>query len=248
MHEAPDQAVNLDLFWWKGRLWPVIQGGAEEGEGSDSGDSGGDTGDESSGDTGGDTSGGEGEGEEDKKFSQADIDRIAARAADKAKRGKLDPKEFGFESAKDLKTFLDNAKVETDKAKTDAEKAVEQAKTEAADNARKEVLSTANERVMRAEFMLAAQEHDVAHAKDAYVIAQTLELWQDVTIDESGVVSGLDKEFFEEFKKQKPMFMPEEGGEGGSGDIGAGAGADKSRKVGQYTEDELKKKFPALKR
>lgn len=168
---------------------------------------------------------GEGDGGEgsDKTFTQAEVDAIATREAAKAARGKLDPKELGFDSAKDLKAFLDAQKEKVEKDKTEEEKAFEDRVTKAEDAAKASVLDTANARLLRAEFMLAAVKADVAHGEDAFVLAHGLDEWDGVEIKDDGSVTGFDDAFFAALKEAKPfLFKQEDDGTGRGTDAGAG--------------------------
>lgn len=189
---------------------------------------------------GADQQGGSDSGD-DKTFTQAEVNAIAAREAAKAARGKIDPKELGFQSAKEAKDAIEAARKAADDAKDESTKALEQAKEEAAKQAREEVLSKANQRLLKASFMVQAAGK-VVDAEDAFVIAQTTELWKDVELnEETGDVSGLDDKFFEDLKKAKPhLFATQQGGQ----DLGAGrqGGGDTD------TSGELAQKYAALQR
>jgi hypothetical protein len=227
----------------RGRWMPLVAGG--DGTDGDNTPEGG-TGSDNSGGTGtGDNSG------EGPKFTQEQLDAIVAREKNKAARGKIDPKEFGFDSQKDLKEFLEAAKEQQKQSQSDAEKAIEEAKKQAAEEAETKVLSKANARLVKEEFKIAALDHGVKFMDDAYALAQTLEDW-DVEVDDEGVVTGLTKEFFEELKKQKPFLFQEGQGDNNDGsgnpakhrkDVGAGAGGSGGP---VNNEAELKENYPAL--
>lgn len=230
-------------FPWRGHWFPVIQGGAEED--SDSDDTGDDTEDENSDDTGDDTSGGDEGG--DKTFTQDDVNKLIAKAVSKKTRGKLDPKELGFETAKELNEFLAAARAKQTDDQSEAERALEAAKKEAADTARKEVLSKADERLIYAEFKLQAADAGIRKdaVADAFLIAQRLgDDWAVEVNDDDGEVTGIDEDLFVALKERKPyLFSSEEEDEEGAGDIGAGAGKNKGKK---NSADALKAKYPAL--
>lgn len=167
----------------------------------------------------------EGDGGEssDKTFTQDQVNAIAAREAQKASRGKLDPKELGFESAKAMKDWIEAQKTQSEAAKTDEEKAFEDRVKAAEDAAKASVLDTANSRLLRAEFMLAAVKAGVAHGEDAFVLARTLEDWADVEIKDDGTVVGFDDHFFDSLKEAKPyLFKGEDNGDNSVPDAGAG--------------------------
>lgn len=246
-----DQALFLDRgFTVGGRFYPYISGGSE-GEG-DSGSGDGDgTGTDNSGGTSGGTGdgegdGGQGSGEDEKKFSQKELNDHIAREVSKAQRGKLDPKELGFESAKELKEFLDKQKEAMEEAKTQAEKDLEEAKTKAADEAKSTVLAQATERLILAEFKIAANAAGVVAPDDAYVLAKTMDIWTQVEVDEDkNEVSGFDNHFFDSLKEKKPYLFGD-AKQNGSGDIGAGAGGGGGG--GGDRTAELKEKYKALPR
>lgn len=232
------------------RIMPWISGG----DGSDEGDSGsgdgGGTGDGSS--DGGSDDGGSGEGSEDDKptLTQKQVNAIVARETAKAQRGKLDPKELGFESGKELKDFLDKQKEAADAAKDQSTKDLEAAKEQAKKDAEATVLSKANERITKSEFVVKASAAGITSPADAYVIAKTMDIWTQVELVEDGddaEVKGFDDDFFKELKEKKPFLFATAGGQQGGGDLGAGAGNSDKGGQGRLSEEELLKKFPALK-
>lgn len=244
-----DQAYNLDIAnstWvWDPkqlRFWPIVRGGAGDpapgDPGADTGDSEGDEGPEEGKEPGGTDT----DKSEEKTLTQSEVNRIVAREISKATRGKVDPKELGFDSAKSLNEWVATAKKKTEEQKSEQEKEFEQRVKEAAETARGEVLSVANERLIKAEFKLSAVKHKVQFVEDAYELAKNLDSW-DVTVDEKGQVSGLTDEFFEELKEAKPYLWATGEGEGSPQDIGAGAGTSKGPKD---REAELKARYPAL--
>lgn len=214
-----------------GTNYPLIAGGAEDAN-SDGDGTPPDTGDQGSADSQGTS--------EDKVFTQEQLNAIVTREVQKAARGKLDPKELGFDSGKDLKEFLDGVKAKAESEKDESEKALEAAVKQAQDAAREEILSKANTRVLKAEFLLAAKDAGVkaGAGNDAYVLAQTMDVWQDVAIGDDGEVTGFTPEFFKELKESKPFLFEAPV----SGDIGAGAHGE-----GESSSDEdLLSKYPAL--
>lgn len=230
-----------------GGIYPPITGSQED-EGNDgAGDGDGSTeGDDSDGTStdDGDGSGGDGDDGDDKPtLSQKQVDAIVSREKAKAARGKIDPKDLGFKSAKEVTDFLDAMKKKADEDKNEDEKALEEAIKEAKAEATAEVLDKANERLTRAEFKIAGKDHNIAYLDDAYEIAQKLDIWDGVEVDEEGNVTGFDDDFFTELEKAKPyLFKGEEDDDSGS-DIGAGRRSNKSK---PDRTAELKEKFPAL--
>ncbi len=139
---------------------------------------------------------------------------------------------------KDLQAFLDGAKEKAEADKTESEKAFEEAVAKATEEARGEVLNTAGELVLKAEFLIAAKDADVKYPHDAYELVQTLKEWEDVDIDENGSVVGIDDALFTELKKAKPfLFAQPSGSDIGAGSRGGG---------GDNSESDLRAKYPAL--
>lgn len=200
-----------------GTVWPVIAGGSEDGDDADGTSTGNEDGTPpADGDDGKSTDDG-------KTFTQAEVNALVTREVSKAARGKLDPKELGFDSAKDMKTFIDDMKSKQEADKTEEDKAKEEAIKAAADAAREEVLTVANGRLVKAEFLTAAADAGISKEarNDAYVLAQTLEDWKSVEVDDDGNVTGFDAAFFETLKEAKPyLFASAEGS--GVPDVGAG--------------------------
>lgn len=199
-------------------LLPVISG-AEGDPAPDGGDptGGGDPG------TGGDPAG-TGPKPDDKggkTFTQDEVNALLTREVSQKTRGKIDPSELGFKSKQELETFLADAKEKADKEKSEQERQLEEAKTEAVEEAKRSILAPAQRIMLKAEFKLLCAKHGVAHADDAFLSAQTLDEWKNIEVSEDGEVSGLDDAFFESFKEQKPFYFTPEPG---TGDIGAGAG------------------------
>jgi hypothetical protein len=178
-----------------------------------------------------------------KTFTQEEVNAIAAREAAKAARGKLDPKELGFDSAKDMKEFFESAKAKQEADKDEDEKALEQAVKEAREEATSTVLASANQRVLKSEFTLAAMQHEVEPGAmgDAFTLAKTMDIWSGVEIDGEGAVTGFDDNFFVELKKAKPFLFKQ-------APVGGGAGAGGAAPSGGKTNEdqELAAKYPAL--
>jgi len=111
----------------------------------------------------------------------------------------------------------------------------------AKEEAVKSVLSVANDRLVRAEFMLAAANKGVRFGEDAFALAKTMEGWSAIEVSDDGRVTGLDDAFFDELKTQKPYLFEEP--KTTIPDAGAGAyGAPGDKNSPQ----ELAAKYPAL--
>lgn len=224
------------------RWYPVIKGGAE----TDPDDTGDDTSDDTDDGTSDDTD--DGSSGDEAKFTQKQVNAIAAREAKKAARGKLDPKELGFENGEELKTFLSEMKSRQEAEKTEAEKAQEQAIKDAKESTRAEVLSTANSRLIKAEFFVQAADAgiDKSALADAFLLAQNQEGWEEVTVSDDGVVGGITEEFFESFKEAKPFLFKQESDEEDDDDRDLGGGRGRSSGRGNDRDAELVQHFPAL--
>lgn len=185
--------------------------------------------------------------EAEKKFTQEDLNKVVAKELSKAGRGKLDPKELGFDTRKDLETFVTSMKEKSDEEKTEAERKQEEAINAAKEEATKGVLNKSKQLVLKAEFKLMAQEAGIGSEarEDAFILAQTLDEWKAVEVSDEGEVTGLDKDFFEELKKAKPFLYAapaDDDEDQGPGNIGQRSSGGKKK-----NDDEvLKQKYPAL--
>jgi hypothetical protein len=192
-------------FWLNGQWFPLIAGGSEDADGDGTSTDNEDGTPPADGDDGKSTDGG-------KTFTQDEVNALVTREVSKAARGKLDPKELGFDSAKDMKTFIDEMKSKQEADKSEEDKAKEEAITAAADAARNEVLTVANQRLVKAEFLTAAADAGISKdaRNDAFVLAQTLEDWATVEVDDDGNVKGFDDTFFATLKEAKPFLFSSE--------------------------------------
>jgi hypothetical protein len=185
----------------------------------------------------------------DKTLTQDEVNRIVAREVAKAQRGKLDPTELGFESGKELREFLDKQKEAAEAAKDEATKELEAAKKQATKDAEATILTKANERITKSEFVVKAAAAGVTSPADAYVIAKTMPIWTQVELVEENndvTVNGFDDAFFDEMKKEKPFLFATAGGQQG-GDLGGGAPNNDRGGQGRLAEDKLLSNYPALK-
>lgn len=229
-----------DAFWFNGRLWPVIRGGAEDSDSDAAGDS---TEGDSSDDTDDDSS--DDSKDTGKTFTQDEVNAIAAKAASKAQRGKLDPSEFGFKSKAELDAYLKSAREKVDSDKSEQEKALDEARKAAETEARASVLSTANERFLKAEFLMQAVKNNVEYAEDAFDLAKKLDEWKEVAISDDGEVTGIDEALFESLKESKPfLFKREEEEDSGAGDAGAGTRSGGQSDKGRTSQ--LREKYSGL--
>jgi F0F1-type ATP synthase membrane subunit b/b' len=229
---------------------PWISGGDGSAESDSGSGDGGGTGAGSSDGGSGDSGGGDAGDKDDKPtLTQKQVNDIVARETAKAQRGKLDPKELGFESGKELKDFLDKQKEAADAAKDQATKDLEAAKEQATKNAEATVLSKANERITKSEFVVKAAAAGVTSPADAYVIAKTMSIWTQVELVEDGddvKVNGFDDAFFEEMKKEKSFLFATADGQSGGKDLGGGAGNSDKGGKDRLSEENLLKNYSAL--
>jgi hypothetical protein len=197
----------------------------------------------------GDPTPGQGDGEsEPKTFTQEQVNALMAKEVSKATRGKLDPKELGFESAKEAQEFLTKAKELTEQQKTEAEKELEARVKQARDEATAEVLGKAKQIALRAEFTVQATQAGVVDPEGAFILAQTQEDWKEIQVSDDGTVSGLDDAFFESLKEAKPYLFgmtPGQDGKPPAPRIDPGAGGASSDEAAQRAA-ELAKRYPAL--
>lgn len=234
--------VTLEGFWRNSVWCPIIRGAQDD----DPGDTGDGTGDDAPDETGDDAPDDDAD-KPTKSFSQEDVNRLTARAAEKAKRGKVDPKELGFESKAQLEQFLQAQKEKEDEAKSEADKALEEAKKAAEDEAKSTYLSKAKQLTLKAEFKVQAQEAGVPRDRieDAFALAQTLEEWGEVEVSDDGEVDGLGEDFFNELKEKKPYLFSDEEGDEDQDAGGAGAGAH-GKKGRVDRKAKLKEQYSAL--
>jgi hypothetical protein len=225
------------------RWVPPIMGAQDDPPSDDEGSGDSDPGDEDTDDTGD-----EKPDEEERTFTQKEVNKLLAKEVDKAKRGKLDPKELGFGNRKDLETFVNSMKEKSEEEKTEAERKQEEAINAAKEEATKGVLDKSKQLVLKAEFKLMAQEAGIGSEarEDAFLLAQTLDEWKSVEVSDEGEVEGLDKDFFEELKKAKPFLFAapaDDDDDSGPGNIGQRSSGGKKKSDEEAT---LRSKYPAL--
>lgn len=203
-----------------------------------------DTGDPTPG-TGEGTGAPEPQPDEPKTFTQEQVNAIAAREASKAARGKLDPKDLGFDSAKEAQEFLEAARQRAEADKDEATKALESARKEGYEQARAESLGAAKQIALKARFEVAAVKAGIVDTDGAFTIAQSLENWEGVEVDDSGNVTGLDDDYFEAFKEAKPyLFGQPTGDEAPPTTPRINPGA--TGGTGDETDETLRRRYPAL--
>ncbi|MEK5418226.1 phage scaffolding protein [Paenibacillus sp. FSL L8-0708] len=132
----------------------------------------------------------EGDPDTDKTFTQADLDRIVADRLARDRKGRED-----YDSLKMKLTALEQAEAEREAAKLsdterlEAEKATALAAAESAKTERDKVLTTANQRIINAEFKSLAREANVP--ADRVAAALKLADLSAVTVDDEGNAVGV---------------------------------------------------------
>lgn len=185
-----------------GEFMPIIMGAAEGDPDPASGE--GASGDPTPGAAGDPTPG---KGDEPKTFTQEEVNALMTKEASKAARGKLDPKELGFDSAKEMQEFIASAKERADAEKDEAQKELEKQTKEAYERGKTETLSSAKQIALRAEFTIQATKAGVVDPAGAFLLAQAEQAWEDIQVADDGSVTGLDDAFFAAFKETKPYLF-----------------------------------------
>jgi hypothetical protein len=189
------------------------EGGGGAGGGEDTGDGG--TGNAN---TGGDGGGGTGD---DKRFTQADLDRIVgdrAKRASEAATAKL-LQDLGFEKSEDLQAAVEAQRKAEEEKKTELEK-LQDSLTAAGDaktKAEQERDAARTERdgiLVRHAIELKAVELGFANPRDAYELLLVGESLGEVEISEAGEVTGFEKALEELAKSGR---LPVKGSSPGAG-------------------------------
>lgn len=185
--------------------------------------------------------------DEPKTFTQEQVNAIAAKEASKAARGKLDPKDLGFDSAKEAQEFLEAARQRADADKDEATKEFEAATKEAYERGKGESLALAKEIALNANFKVAAIQAGVIDPEGAFALAKTLESWDEVEVNDDGSVTGLDDAYFESFRTAKPYLfaVSDDGGEGPAPTPRINPGASNAPSADD-DEKNLRQRYPAL--
>ena len=182
-------------------------------------------------------------GDDRQTFTQADLDRIAGRTRKEA-LAKF-AKEHGLEDPKELENLIKANQEANDKARTDLQKAQDEAARIKQQLA--EVETRMFQTLLRAEFRVKAADK-VSDVDLAYLAAQDAKLLSDeaglIEVDtERGVVEGMDK-VIEKLVKDKPILkkasQAQAGGTGGS--AGGGAAGVTAATI-QAIEAEIKRRF-----
>ncbi len=208
--------------------------------------SGGSTGSQGNGDGSG------GKGGDDKKFSQADLDRIIGERVKRGEESAVSKllESFGVKSADDIKAALEKIKTLEDAQKSELQKAQDEAakfKAQAEKNKTDAelALSKANEKLLQSAVMLEAQKQNV---DDAEVLSVWRELKESPKLREK-IKQNDDGEFesvadaVKEIVKQHPKWLKAQSprpvgtrtrSDAGSG--GKGDGGDKKLTIGSRND------------
>ncbi len=148
---------------------------------------------------------GDGSGEGEKKFTQADLDRLLGERAKRAEASATTEllKKFGVEKVEDVQTALDEFKKLKDAQKSELEKAQQeakdaQAKIDAAEKAKADALAAAQTKLLRAAVIAEAVKQNFDEAEISSV---WLALQQDKKLFESMKPSADDDAEFENVDK-----------------------------------------------
>lgn len=179
----------------------VTGGGSGTGDGGNTntgdGVNTGNTGDGGQGNTGGQG----GNTTETKTFSQAEIDKIIKDRLDRER------KKFEGVDVDEYKKMKAEAQAKADAEKTELEKV--QDKLNKAEKEKEEALSLANQRLIRAEFKMIAQQKGIKYVDDAYKLSDL----GTVTVKEDGTIEGM-VEIIDSLVKDKPFLVEVTGGTG----------------------------------
>lgn len=241
---------NLSGFYLNGVWYPIIAGAADDdgpGEDAESVDDATEGDEDSDADDDADDS-----SDDSKTFSQNDVNRLLAKERKRLRRGAADFKELGFGSKKEMDDFVKAAREKESANKDEETKEREAAIAAAQKEAVDAVLSKADRRLIKADFKVAARDAGIPSDRldDAFALAQNLEDWQDVVVDDDGNVGGLDGDFFSTLKEQKSyLFASDSSSDDDEGDRAASAGTRSGGKGTDATSERKKllERYPGLK-
>lgn len=192
----------------------------------------------------------------DKTFTQAELDAIIQDRVKKAQSGRVDLSEFGLKSKEDLQKIVQAQQAAEEQAKTDQQKAIDEAKKAGRTEAEQELMGKANARLVRSEFITAAKDRNVVDPNALYLIAKGEGRLDALKVTEADEVEGLDDTYWEELLKDRAYMVKEAGG--GSppppGTTGqkpptpgnANAGSQGGTKAPDDRREQLLKRYPAL--
>lgn len=200
--------------------------------------------------------GDEGASGDGRTFTQADVDSIVQERLKKATAGRVSLEEFGLKNKDELAQIIADRQAAEEKAKTEQEKALEEAKKSGRTEAEQEIMGKANARLVRSEFIAAAKDRGVIDPAALYLIAKGEEKLSGLTINDADEVEGLDDTYWEELLKDREYMVKT--GTGGStpppappgqkpptpGNVNAGSQG--GSKVPDERRKDLLARYPAL--
>lgn len=189
-----------------------------------------------------------------KTFTQDDLDRIVQERLGRATRGKLEPKDFGFETKAELEAALKKAKDADEATKSEQDKAIEAARQEGRKTAETELMGKASARLVRSEFILQAKDRNIVDPNAAYLLAKAEDRFSGVEVKDNDSVEGMDDTFWSDLLKDRDYLIKVEGGgEGGKaeekkppGNANAGTGTGGRKPPAEDRQEELKKRYSSL--
>jgi hypothetical protein len=193
-----------------------------------------------------------------KSFTQEQMDAIIQDRLKKATAGRVSLEEFGLKSKDELQKLIDAQTAAEEKAKSDQDKALEEAKKAGRKEAETELMGKATARLVRSEFIAAAKDRNVVDPSALYLIAKGEGKLDGLTVNDADEVDGFDDAYWEELLKERP-YMVKEGSSGGSTPPpppgtgqkpptpgNANAGSQGGTKVPEDRRKELLARYPAL--
>lgn len=199
---------------------------------------------------------GEGAGSGDKSFNQEQVDAIVQKRLAEAAKGRVALEEFGLKSKEDLQKILDAQKAAEEKAKSDQDKALEEAKKAGRTEAEAELIGKANARLVKSEFVAAAKDRNVVDPNALYLIAKGEGKLDALTVSDADEVEGMSDDYWEDLLKDRQYLVKEGSGGGSTPPPGAGtkpptpgnvnASSQGGTKVPEDRRKELLQRYPAL--
>lgn len=189
-----------------------------------------------------------------KTFTQEQLDAIVQKRLADAAKGRVSLEEFGLKNKDELQQIIQERQAAEEKAKSEQEKALEEAKKSGRTEAEQEIMGKANARLVRSEFIAAAKDRGVIDPAGLYLIAKGEEKLTALTINDADEVEGLDDTYWEELLKGREYMV--KAGEGQTpppppgqkpptpGNVNAGSQG--GSKVPDERRKDLLARYPAL--
>lgn len=191
----------------------------------------------------------------DKTFTQEQLDAIVQDRLKKATAGRISLEEFGLKSKEDLQKVLNAQKAAEEQAKSDQDKALEEAKKAGRSEAEQELMGKATARLVRSEFIAAAKDRNVVDANSLYLIAKGEGKLDALTVTDADEVEGLDDTYWEDLLKDRGYMVKQASGGSSTPPFpgqkpptpgNANAGSQGGTKAPEDRRKELLKRYPAL--